>query len=479
MSKISVLKDEGVRFFQHLKEDNNSRIIFSAPFGVGKTSFLKELSTESVNKQLCPEQDFNFFHIYPVNYSVATNEDIFQYIKYDLIYTLIEKNVAFQKEDFKFLNSFKKYLKSNAHKLAAKLFLFIPQVGKDLHNIFEHLDKVKDEIIEACQEDAPDEGEKFYEYLLEIENKAGSIYEMDIYTRLIKNVLERIKGGTKQNVLVIDDLDRMDPHHIFRLLNVFSAHFDTYQESNKFGFDKIVFVCDLNNIRKIFSNLYGSDVDFNGYIDKFYSKTVFQFLNHESLINNLTKKLNLHNTQNDLDFHSIDKQFTSDILRVLVKHDKCNYRSILKIEPDRISDKLNSIYKNYSGPFFSCRLLKIGVLLRDVFGNYESLIKAIDEMYPFYNLNQEKYERFVSDSIENVQQYYRVYLIVPLYFRKHQWKNDSIIDIKNHKFQFKTDSRYSYYVNALENTTYPTAEKTFWDDLKKALEVFHDQGLLQ
>lgn len=74
----------------------------------------------------------------------------------------------------------------------------------------------------------------------------------------------------------------MDPDHIFRILNVISAHCDTYNIQgeefyNKFGFDKIIVVCDIDNIRSIFEHRYGKKVHFEGYINKMYSSEVFKY----------------------------------------------------------------------------------------------------------------------------------------------------------------------------------------------------------
>jgi hypothetical protein len=63
-------------FKTHFDLKNNSRILFSAPFGKGKTTFLN-LYFDEYNKE------YEAFHLYPVNYSVASNEDIFKYIKRD------------------------------------------------------------------------------------------------------------------------------------------------------------------------------------------------------------------------------------------------------------------------------------------------------------------------------------------------------------------------------------------------------------
>ncbi len=83
--------------------------------------------------------------------------------------------------------------------------------------------------------------------------------------------------------MIIDDLDRIDPDQIFRLLNVFSVHIDIEGTENKFSFDKILFCCDASNIRRIFHNRFGVDVDFNGYFDKFYSKEIFYFDNRTEI----------------------------------------------------------------------------------------------------------------------------------------------------------------------------------------------------
>src|SRR5690606_11957375 len=109
-----------------------------------------------------------------------------------------------------------------------------------------------------------------------------------IITQIIERKIQSLKvtkdNQTKETVLIIDDLDRIDPEHIFRILNVFGAHFENGQfESfssytcNKFNFDKVILVCDINNIRNIFHSKYGTATDFAGYIDKFYTHEIFEY----------------------------------------------------------------------------------------------------------------------------------------------------------------------------------------------------------
>ena len=75
------LKDKIKDFSQYLA--TTDRIILSAKFGDGKTYFLNQLRQDG---ELSKE--YKFFTIYPVNYSVAKNEDVFEYIKRDIILQL-------------------------------------------------------------------------------------------------------------------------------------------------------------------------------------------------------------------------------------------------------------------------------------------------------------------------------------------------------------------------------------------------------
>ena len=75
------VKEQIKDFDQYL--ETTDRIILSAKFGDGKTYFLNQLRK---SKEL--EEKYQFITIYPVNYSVAKNEDIFEYIKCDIIMQL-------------------------------------------------------------------------------------------------------------------------------------------------------------------------------------------------------------------------------------------------------------------------------------------------------------------------------------------------------------------------------------------------------
>ncbi|MFG5859419.1 hypothetical protein LDB17_14590, partial [Dysgonomonas sp. Shenzhen-Wh21] len=60
----------------------NDRCIFSAKFGDGKSYFLSQFMSQYKDK-------YFFIPIYPVNYQVAENKDIFEYIKRDILIRLL------------------------------------------------------------------------------------------------------------------------------------------------------------------------------------------------------------------------------------------------------------------------------------------------------------------------------------------------------------------------------------------------------
>lgn len=108
----------------------------------------------------------------------------------------------------------------------------------------------------------------------------GGLYEHDGYTQLIIETLKYIKSSGYKTVLIIEDLDRIDPAHLFRILNVLGAHIDEhiYKESvntNKFGFDNIITVFDYNKTENIFHHFYGQNANYDGYINKFISHQPF------------------------------------------------------------------------------------------------------------------------------------------------------------------------------------------------------------
>jgi len=158
----------------------------------------------------------------------------------------------------------------------------------------------------------------------------GSIFEDDIITQIIRSSLQVLKGGpeekeVKENILIIDDFDRLDSEHIFRVLNILSIHQNNFKGEDKFGFDKIIIVCSYDNIIKIYEHKYGKDVDFEGYIEKFYSTDVFHFENQKAISDYCKKEFSA-----DLDPDLL--QILGIILSFFVSENKISVRSLIKHE---------------------------------------------------------------------------------------------------------------------------------------------------
>lgn len=81
--------------------------------------------------------------------------------------------------------------------------------------------------------------------------------------------------------MIIEDLDRLDPKHLFRILNVVSAHIDDSKQpdivGNKFGFNNIVLVMDYDVTKHIFHHFYGEQACYEGYMSKFLSREPFRY----------------------------------------------------------------------------------------------------------------------------------------------------------------------------------------------------------
>lgn len=289
MSK-EYIKNVLQKFDDHLNIDFNNRIIFSGKFGIGKSYFLNEFFIDE-------NYEKKYFSIFlnPVNYSIASNEDVFELIKFDILFQILSKDVLnFENLKFSngnllyqyFSNKFLEEFISNANLIgenvmevqASGSFGLFKNLGKLIEKLsevgIEDFKKFKDQIEKNPELEIIN---KFFE---EQKNKLGSFYESNAITQLIYELIKNIEELTgKKTVLIIDDLDRIDPEHIFRILNVFSAH--VRENENKFGIEKVILVCDLKNIESIYHHFYGEQADFFGYINKFYSIEPYEYTNKE------------------------------------------------------------------------------------------------------------------------------------------------------------------------------------------------------
>lgn len=340
-------------FKNHINLSFNSRILFSAPFGEGKTTFLKFFFEES-------KEQYQIFNVFPVNYSVSANVDIFRYIKTDILFQLLEiiPEEQFDKIDISFSNALFNYIVTNKKEAIVGFTTSVLSLGNKssgLSNVIKKLDSFYNKIKEIQETKSINDLKNVKTYLEGVFNIEGSIYEDDFYTQTIKQLLEITKLKTKkENILVIDDLDRLDPDHLFRILNIISAHYDIKNETNnKFGFDKIIIVADENNIKSIYNHKYGSNTSSNGYLSKFYNSSPFHYDNKKMISKQIIEI-------NDMDVNSLDSMLKI-ILTMFLENGIISLRDIIQLKNigvnkgrSEISDIKEFIYEpNFKNGIFT------------------------------------------------------------------------------------------------------------------------------
>ena len=379
--EISISK-EAKRFEEHIDNQNNSRIFFSGIFGIGKTYFLEKFFSDNRN--------YEPIFLRPVNYSISSNDDIIDYIKYDISFELLSKNLEFEKSTISKYLSTEYYIKENPLEAISILAKMSGKIGKTISNIVDGF-KVLKENVETYQKKVEvDEKQELISFLEEKTEKEGSIYHENRITALISLLIESLKieeeGTKKRTVLIVDDLDRLDPEHIFRILNVFACHFDLgVSETNKFGFDKVVIVGDSENIRNIFHAKYGVNTDFNGYIDKFFSTEIYEFDNKpilKSFLYDYVPNLKVGQSLYLKDSRSVVVKLIYEILRDLIDARLLNLRTIKNsIDKEHVFTRFNlELGKGKLLSSYELKMVLIFELLLSVYGSTSALKLALEKL---------------------------------------------------------------------------------------------------
>lgn len=399
MSEKNTLKipidTELERFSRHMELPDNKRILFSAGFGAGKSFFLSDFFSSQ-------GKAYHSINLYPVDYSVSSNEDIFELIKFDILDAMLNTfpdEIKLSEEDISQGLITQEFLRNevNFYKVF-KIFAkhFIP-FGETMTDSVDGLKKVFDAhntFSGKMKQKGSDTAERFIKMF---RNKAGSIREMDGTTMLIRNFLSRIKKNVdKPVVLIIDDLDRLDPEHIFRIFNVFTAHHDSRNERNKFGFDKVIFVSDVNNIEHMFYHRFGAKAEFSGYIDKFYSCEIFQF-RHNNYLKQLfhdtyvRPRLNLEQ-QNQIPKNYVQmlekgykfQKVFINLVSEMIDIDMVRIRNLVKFSSYELPEYVFS-FNEIKAYAFSYPLLSLIHLLRQLFPRLEDLDRTINTLKDNYH----------------------------------------------------------------------------------------------
>ena len=314
------LEDELFSFDRYFEA--NSRCVLSAPFGEGKSFFLNEfIKTKS--------SDYDFITLYPTGYQICENKDGFEFIKRDILLALLALEPGF-------LDALDKtnaaIIWDSISECREDIVSCLPEINIGVHGTADvtistaNIVNTVCKVVAKCKKKRRFGGNPIKDYFDSFEHNKGSLYEFNPISNMISSLIAARKKGSESSsprkvVLVIEDLDRMDPEHIFRILNVFSAHFgDDLDEDfsrNKFGFDKVLLLCDYANIKNIYHHLYGADADFCGYMSKFVAKGVFQY--------------------------SLRSRVKEYMVSLLPRNLKENFPTIIGVVTDKIFDKNGSL----------------------------------------------------------------------------------------------------------------------------------------
>lgn len=169
-------------FYEHLQ--SNDRTIFSAKFGDGKSYFLKEFKEKY-------KDDYYFITLYPVNYSVAENTDIFEYIKRDIIIRLAEDDILYNIDFEALADSI--FNMENLMEVVSFLVSFcahstiIQKIIDKTKGIFDNYQKKK---------------ETYKSFLATFTHQKGGLYECDTYTKMIEQALQYINRSQKKKNII-------------------------------------------------------------------------------------------------------------------------------------------------------------------------------------------------------------------------------------------------------------------------------------
>lgn len=274
------------RFALHLK--SHPRTILSAKYGDGKTFFLNEFSQKA-------NDEYEVIRLCPVSYQVVDNKDVFELIKWDILFQLASKDILqYEAKENSKIKAFKYCMANNGLTLIENAAGIVSEIPSLQVSAWGKLGKATLKLTKAFTEARKDyldyrngNDEKLTEIIDEIHNIP--VLECDLLTELIQDSIVRWKevNPEKRMVLVFDDMDRLDPAHLFRIMNIITAHIDYGYKFGapdngttfncKFWVDNIVVVLDYNNLKSIYAHFYGTAASIEGYIGKFADRGIFYY----------------------------------------------------------------------------------------------------------------------------------------------------------------------------------------------------------
>lgn len=374
-------------FEKFLDNAENKRIFFSGRFGTGKTYFLRRFFEEHKDK-------YDVYHLFPVNYQIASNKNIIDLIKYDILVELLKEHrdtfsnkrvdgvndrakifLAYLRERWPVNRALRTIIEKGSDVLSfipdpnAQAFQLLGRSLKDLLAVDKEFQKFKKEYLAGDKE-------KVERFMKMIDSNST-----DSMSHLLKQKISELKED-KRSVLILDDFERIDPEHIFRILNTFSVHMEG-DEENKFGFDHIITVGDMNNIESIFHHRYGEKTEFKGYFDKFFTVKPYIFDNKEAIKESLPYlleqiKCEAFSGRTVLGNGNIIKFFLEEVLESLLDVHELNLRQIYRPIHNLFPEVRHGSYRR--GHFIDEQVEQINIAVRmmiAICGSRETFLKGL------------------------------------------------------------------------------------------------------
>lgn len=319
------ITDEIDALSYHLSDNRN--IVLSAPFGNGKSYLLDKFKQEK-------EDQYYFITIYPISYTIAENADILECIKRDILFQLMRDELITDHTDFNAVCG--SLFTAENMKVILDAFLqsadnsgILRGLSGIILNAKEKYEQKKTTVTKAFQ---------WHQY------HKGGLYEDDLLTQIIR---AGIKASNKPSVLIIEDLDRVDPAHLFRLLNVFSSQSDRVYvkdkdcSSNKFGFDKTIYVLDYKQTERHYEHFYGNNTSYKGYMSKIMTSIPFAYSitdkARKELANYIYSEIGINQQSKLKDF--LNQKISKLSVREIVEITQKDPRKFVKSDNYKIDDE--------------------------------------------------------------------------------------------------------------------------------------------
>lgn len=172
-------------YFEH-----SERMILSAKFGDGKSYLLNKFMEEDDPKN----PKYYFVVLHPVNYVVEENRDIFEYIKQDIIFQMLQDEKLFNFEDD--LDILDKAIKENVSWEEVYDFLISLQPFTSLKTIGSMV-KYFSNKVKNIRNSVEKEQNKPYDYVNSFAFHTGNLAECDGFTQLIQKALQQLQESAE------------------------------------------------------------------------------------------------------------------------------------------------------------------------------------------------------------------------------------------------------------------------------------------